>query len=164
MSLDADNKLRPNCCERLLAEAERTGAAFVYPIIERFGGKDGIMGDRYFSPMLLRSGNFIDAMALVSKEAWAFVGGYATHRKGWQDFDLWCRFVDRGLLGVHVPEILADYRVHGGSMLHTSTEVLENKISLLDWMEENHDWLSLTSVERHGYRSSNQLKKMSGGD
>lgn len=154
MSLDADNKLRPNCCQRLVEEAERTGAAFAYPIIERFGDMHGFIGNRHYSPMLLKGGNFIDAMALVSKEAWAFVGGYATHRMGWQDYDLWCRFVDKGLFGVHVPEVLADYRVHSSSMLRVSTDKIGNKIKLLDWMEEQHDWLCLTSQERDAYRTS----------
>ena len=92
------------------------------------------MGDKPFSALRLLSGNYIDAMAMISKEAWSYVGGYATHRLGWQDYDFWCRLLEVGLHGVHVDEVLALYRVHQKSMLRTTTNRRNNKVDLLDMM------------------------------
>lgn len=154
MALDADNRLRPTCCAKCLERIESTGSAFAYPTIQRFGDDNRLMGERDFFPADFIPGNGIDAMAMISKEAWALVGGYAIHRLGWQDFDFWCRVVSRGLPGVHVDEILAEYRVHQSSMLRTATDKAKNKLILLDLMEQYHPWLSLTSIERHGHRAT----------
>jgi glycosyltransferase involved in cell wall biosynthesis len=154
MALDADNRLRPTCCAKCLDRIESTGSAFAYPTIQRFGDDNRLMGERDFFPADFIPGNGIDAMAMISKEAWALVGGYAIHRLGWQDFDFWCRVVSRGLPGVHVDEILAEYRVHQSSMLRTATDKAKNKLILLDLMEQYHPWLSLTSIERHGHRAT----------
>ena len=152
MALDADNKLKDNCCEKLFAAIDHEAAAFAYPTIQKFGGSDGLMGNRTFSPADFIPGNGIDAMAMISKEAWSLVGGYVTHRLGWQDYDLWCRFVGEGLHGIHVPEVLANYRVHNESMLRTATDKEKNKSDLLDRMEDDHCWLSLTSADRTAHR------------
>lgn len=143
MALDADNRLLPRCCAQCFVTIEREGAAFAYPLIQQFGDEKGVMGRMPFLPANLIPGNYIDAMAMISKEAWAAVGGYGTTRMGWQDYDLWCRFVTRGLHGVQVQEILAEYRVHNGSMLRTSTDKAKNKLALSDKMEVDHPWLSL---------------------
>ena len=68
---------------------------------------------------LLRITNFIDAMALIRREALLDLGGYWDDPRvvGWEDYDLWCRVGDAGGHGAHVPEILAWYRQTGHSML-----------------------------------------------
>ena len=73
------------------------------------------MGNCPFEPGRLIGGNYIDALALVSKEAWAAVGGYGVFRvMGWEDFDFWCRLVENGFWGCRVGDSpLAEYRVHG---------------------------------------------------
>ena len=152
MALDADNKLRPDCCAKCLDALEKTGAAFAYPTLQQFGDDSRLMGNREFFSADFIPGNGIDAMAMISKEAWSLVGGYATHRLGWQDYDFWCRIVRRGLVGVHVDEVLADYRVHQNSMLRTATDKAKNKVMLIDRVESDHSWLSLTAVERAGHR------------
>lgn len=152
MALDADNRLLPACCEKLFQAAETRPAAFVYPDIQQFGEAAFRMGDTGYHPGCLVTGNYIDAMALISREAWARVGGFTPDRHGWEDFDLWCRFVESGLVGDHVPEILAEYRVHGASMLRTTVDHLKNKTKLIAWMEGLYPWLSLDLDERGGYR------------
>ncbi|MDV6227809.1 glycosyltransferase [Nitratireductor aquimarinus] len=150
MCLDADNRLRSDCCARLLETMELEGASFAYSSIQKFGDADGLMGDSPYLPASLVPGNYIDAMAMVSKEAWAYVGGYPAHRMGWQDFHFWCRITDRGLHGVHVPTVLSDYRVHGNSMLK-STNKTQNKKMLCDQLETDFTWLGLID-QRTGYR------------
>ena len=143
LPLDADNRLLPTCCERTLAVARADHAAFVYPEIRYFGGMDHVIGKVPFAPMRLAGGNYIDAMALVAKSAWAAVGGYAHIELGWEDFDFWCRFAEMGLLGVKVPEVLAEYRVHGASMLHTATDVTGNRTKVTAELERRHAWLAV---------------------
>jgi hypothetical protein len=72
-----------------------------------------------WDPQRLRYGNFIDAMAMVRRQALLDAGGYVTDPRlhGWEDFALWCAFAQKGLDGVRVPEILARYRVAAHSMI-----------------------------------------------
>jgi glycosyltransferase involved in cell wall biosynthesis len=147
LPLDADNILLPECCRRTLDVVQAAGAAFAYPEIQYFDKKEHVIGIAGFVPMGLAGGNYIDAMALVSKPAWAAVGGYAHIEHGWEDYDFWCRFAERGFLGVKVPEVLAEYRVHGGSMLNTMTDVEDNKPTVIAELESRHAWLSIPYQE-----------------
>ena len=142
LPLDADNRLAPGCCARLL-DAMSSGAAFAYPQIRSFGDSEAVFGVLPFSAGRLMSGNYIDAMALVAKWAWAAGGGYDHVRFGWEDYDFWCRLVERGLWGEAVGEVLAEYRVHRGSMIHTQTEQRANKRALVEDMERRHPWLRI---------------------
>ena len=145
LPLDADNLLRPACCETLLAAARESGAAFAYPVIQEFGGRTGVMGTAPFEPHRLVGGNYIDAMALVARSAWAAVGGYASMRDGWEDYDFWCALAEAGLHGVGLGgDPLADYRVHAGSMLAQVTDIPATKARVIQNIERRHPWLHVT--------------------
>jgi glycosyltransferase involved in cell wall biosynthesis len=143
LPLDADNRLRPAACATLLARIEETGAAFAYPAIQEFGTRGEVFGTDPYSVLRLQCGNYIDAMALVRKSAWALAGGYDHVQYGWEDYDFWCRLAEFGAFGVHVPETLADYRVHRNSMLHTTTEVRDHKNDLVADLTRRHPWLDV---------------------
>jgi glycosyltransferase involved in cell wall biosynthesis len=120
--LDADNQLYPRCLTACLDTAEASRADMVYTILEVFGEHRGIMGTDLWDPAALRAGNYIDAMALIRRTAWEQVGGYRGMKTaGWEDYDFWLKFAERGLEALHVPEILCRYRQHGGSMLRNVT-------------------------------------------
>jgi glycosyltransferase involved in cell wall biosynthesis len=142
LPLDADNRLRPECAERLVAAAKENCAAFAYPRIEQFGDATGAFGAPY-EPGRLVTANFIDAMALVRRAEWAGVGGYDHVQYGWEDYDLWCRFAETGRFGVFVDEPLAEYRVHGSSMLRSETDLIRNKLRLVNDIERRHPWLHI---------------------
>lgn len=143
LPLDADNRLRAACCAQLLAALEGSEAAYAYPAIQQFGDKNKVFGGEPYSPLRLMRGNVIDAMALVRKQAWAAAGGYDHVRYGWEDYDFWCRLAEIGEFGLGVPEVLADYRVHARSMLHTLTEVRGHKLDLIADLERRHPWLDI---------------------
>jgi glycosyltransferase involved in cell wall biosynthesis/GT2 family glycosyltransferase/SAM-dependent methyltransferase len=143
LPLDADNRLRPHCVQQTVALIERTGAAFAYPRIRHFGDSDAEIGAQAWSAARFTLGNYIDAMALVRRSAWAEAGGYDHVRYGWEDFDFWCRMVERGMFGVQAPEYLADYRVHAASMIRTQTELVRNKLQLIEDIERRHPWLRI---------------------
>jgi hypothetical protein len=142
--LDADNLLLPEFCSKTLTALDGTRAAFAYTEVQCFGTMDHVIGTEPFSPTRFASGNYIDAMALVAKWAWAAAGGYVHLAYGWEDYDFWCRCIERGFWGVHLPEILARYRMHDGSMLRTVTDLRRNKLQLIRELSDRHPWLSLT--------------------
>jgi SAM-dependent methyltransferase len=101
------------------------------------------MGSWPYDPQRLVGFNYIDAMALVAKEAWVTAGGYDHVRFGWEDYDFWCRLAEIGLRGIHVTETLAEYRVHGSSMIRSTTTQPENMRILMNDMSRRHPWLAL---------------------
>ncbi|WP_048861614.1 glycosyltransferase, partial [Acidisphaera rubrifaciens] len=146
--LDADNRLRPHCAARLLAAARDSGASFAYPAIETFGAERDVRTAQWFQAQKLAGGNYVDAMALVARPAWAAAGGFAAMEPmGWEDYDFWCRCAEKGLWGIAVTEVLADYRVHGQSMLRVTTNVPARKLALVADMEARHPWLHIPPPE-----------------
>ena len=146
MALDSDNRLRPDACAMLLASLRQVPqAAFAYPRIAQFGGADLVMGEPAFDPLRLQAGNYIDAMAMVAKSAWAAAGGYYVRRDamGWEDYDLWLNLIELGQFGIAVPHVLADYRVHQSSMVNAITEQSDNKQAMVRFVEDRHPWLRL---------------------
>lgn len=144
LPLDADNRLLPDCAAACLRTAHETGAAFAYPLIRQFGASQDLMGEEAYDPVRLTIGNYIDAMALVSKAAWVAAGGYDHLRGGWEDFDLWCGLAERGLRGEQVPgEPLAEYRVHPTSMIRNSMSRPQVIRKMMDHLSRRHPWLTL---------------------
>lgn len=139
--LDADNGLFPRAVGRLLECLEDSGAAAAYSQTAFFEGAEGPGYGDVWSPERFRRANYVDAMALVSKRAWARVGGYVHLEQGWEDFDFWCRFVEAGLHGVFVPEMLCRYRVHAASMLRTRTD--PGRAGVVAELMYRHPWLDL---------------------
>jgi SAM-dependent methyltransferase/uncharacterized protein YbaR (Trm112 family) len=150
LPLDPDNKLLPQCCEILLNTIRASGAAFAYSTIRHFGEGEGLVSAVGYDGQRLVGGNYIDAMALVSKEAWAAIGGYHhIEVVGWEDYDFWCRLAEHGLSGAWHSDVLALYRVHGTSMLRTHTMVPDNHRRLLEDFTTRHPWVSLTAEAQH---------------
>jgi len=121
--LDADNRLRPPALSRLLDALRHSSADFAYSQLRFFGDVEGIGIADVWEPQRLVTGNYIDAMALIRREALLAAGGYASMavEQGWEDYDLWCRFAELGFEGVFLPELLCEYRVHKTSMLQART-------------------------------------------
>ena len=141
MVLDADNALRPRAIARLLEAKLDAQAAVAYAQITFFGAGTGLGVADVWRREAFRRDNYVDAMALVSRRAWAAVGGYAPIDYGWEDYDLWCRFVEAGLTGVYVPELLCRYHVRMESMVRTDTTRERNR--LVHAMMARHPWLEL---------------------
>jgi glycosyltransferase involved in cell wall biosynthesis len=138
MQLDADNELLPECLETSLEKIENSGAAMAFGQLELFGENQELINQHYTHPTIGNKpwnpadfvpGNYIDAMALLSKAHWAKAGGYFTNFRvhGWEDYDLWLRFVEHGFYGIYIPKIIARYRIHNNSMLRKTSEMSKNK-------------------------------------
>ena len=124
--LDADNRIRRPALSRLCQAMRASGADFTYSHLHFFGEESRI-GDAWtWDPLRLARGNYVDAMALIRRDALMAVGGYQVSaiQHGWEDYDLWCKFAEQGFHGVFLPEMLCEYRIHQASMLLTSTNLL----------------------------------------
>lgn len=141
-ALDADNEIYPRLIERLVEAILSSGAHAAYSQLELFGEDVGLGLSDTWDPTRLATGNYLDAMALVRKDAWVTVGGYSKMDvMGWEDYDFWCKFVEKKLFGIFVPEILCRYRVHKASMLRSvSNPQIER---LREEMVRRHRWLKL---------------------
>ena len=136
--LDADNRLRSPALSRLLDAIVCSGAAFAYSQLRMFGDENGLGVADLWDPKRLRQGNYIDAMAMIRRDALDAADGYAVlaDDHGWEDYDLWCSFAELGLNGVFLPEALCDYRVHAASMLRSRTN--QNFDALMAEMAMRH--------------------------
>lgn len=143
--LDADNTIDPRCLWLLLERMLNSGCSAAHPTLQRFGKCSMRNAAQLWSPDRLRRGNYIDAMALIRKSAWAHVGGYTKGGfVGWEDYELWCKFVEAGLWSDPVPDAVAGYRVHGASMLDTQTN--KSKQSVVDAIRAEHPWLTVQAA------------------
>lgn len=139
MPVDSDNLLQPDCLAKCLDALARSEAAAAYPSIHEFGEHEGVRSCGEWHPSRFVAGNFIDAMALIRRSAWAAVGGYEP-MLGWEDYDLWAKFVEKEFWGVWVKDAVALYRTHVESMSCTMTDP-ELKEKLVAAMRSKYPWI-----------------------
>ena len=146
--LDADNTLDPLATSQcgVVAEGADARCAVVHSLI-RVQPEPGcddprsLVSNLPWQREVFRRGNYIDAMALVRREAWQAIGGYTHIPGGWEDFDFWCSLIDAGWHGVLCPQVLATYTSHNSSMRTESTTSQERRLSRL--LQARHPWLEL---------------------
>lgn len=135
--LDADNMVLPRGIAKLRdALDQHPEAAFAYGLIECFDdtGSVDVLSWMDWDPARLRHGNYVDAMALIRRDALAGIGGYSLDPAlyGWEDFAVWVAMADAGHRGVRVPDFVARYRRAAHSMLALTTiDINEAWASLL---------------------------------
>ncbi len=146
--LDADNQLDDEAVERCwkLAKGADSHCAVIHSLVRvkpEQGSEDPrvLVSDAPWQQQLFCGGNYIDAMALVRREAWKAIGGYTHIPGGWEDFDFWCCLIDAGWHGVLCPQVLATYTSHNTSMRAESTTRQERRLSRL--LQARHPWLNL---------------------
>ena len=142
--LDADNMIYPRAIARLHEVMRQGSYGAAYSQLEFFGARRAIGLADFWSPRQFVGGNYVDAMALIDRDAWQKAGGYAD-LYSWEDYDLWCKFVERGIEAAFVPEILCRYRVHGSSMLRTGSRSAHN--DMIVQMTLRHPWLKLKTSD-----------------
>ncbi|WAX98156.1 glycosyltransferase family A protein (plasmid) [Aminobacter sp. NyZ550] len=138
--LDADNEIYPRALARLKEALDDTGGGAAYSQLEFFGDLKRIGDGDIWRKETFINGNYVDAMALVRKDVIQQVGGYTHIEGGWEDYDFWCKLIERGIDAVFVPELLCRYRVHGNSMLRTDTN--RNAADVLLQVQMRHPWLN----------------------
>lgn len=139
--IDADNLIYPNALSTLHRIVRYDGYDAAYSQLEWFGNARRLGLATLWSKERLAQGNYIDAMALISKESWRRIGGYTHIEGGWEDYDFWCKMIEAGMEALYVPQVLCRYRVHGESMLHTDTNIAAHRIAVE--LTLRHPWLSI---------------------
>jgi GT2 family glycosyltransferase len=118
--LDADNRLRAGflgpALDILDGDPE---VGVVYGDRQDFGLRSEVVDVPPFELDEILPFNFIDACAVIRKEAWRACGGFdpAMPAPGWEDWDLWIGAAGRGWRFHHLPKVAFDYRVRPGSMI-----------------------------------------------
>jgi hypothetical protein len=135
-------------------------------VIRKFDADDGLMGDAPYDVARLVGGHDIDAMALVSKAAWAFVGGYDEITVGREDYNFRCRLAERGLLGAGVGgSPLAEYRVHRGSMSRKMNGVVQTNLVVEAGIEaRRRNWSAGGSPFEHQRPIAHRVSTIAPGD
>ena len=144
--LDADNLIYPTCLAKLERSLRHSEASFAYCLVERFCvPATGLQPPHLihlhpWSPETLAIVNRIDAMVLMRKNTWEMLGGYNMNMPapGWEDYDFWFRLARANGYGLQVQQILARYRVHPSSMLHTVTNRKDNQAELNRYLREQY--------------------------
>ncbi|BAN23944.1 glycosyltransferase family 2 protein [Caballeronia insecticola] len=139
--IDADNQIYPRAISRLFEFIEFREFDAAFTQLEFFGNERRLGYADFWDKERFRRGNYVDAMALISRRSWEQVGGYSHIEGGWEDFDFWCKFIDAGMKAAYVPEVLSRYRVHGTSMLRTDTAASTARLKVELTMR--HPWLRL---------------------
>lgn len=118
--LDADNRLVPGFVGRAIETLnEGTELAAVYGDRIEFGLRSRRVEVGEFDPDLLVANNYVDACAVIRRQAWQDCGGYdeAMPAPGIEDWELWLRAIDRGWALRWLPLPAFAYRVRPSSML-----------------------------------------------
>ena len=148
--LDADNCLEPEALTLCIAIAQTSSyeVAVIHPLVElrsegRVAGQQNqtLITRKTWQNQLFKHGNYIDAMALIRREHWKRVNGYAHIPGGWEDYDFWCKLIEAGFQGVMCPQRLGIYNQHTSSMQAKFT--LHGLRRLKRLMNARHPWIQL---------------------
>jgi glycosyltransferase involved in cell wall biosynthesis len=116
LPLDADDRLAPGALKRLADALDADpDASVAWGDVETFGDVElRVAGARQLDPWQLTYVNEIPVCALIRRERLLAAGGWQI--SGYEDWDLWLAFAERGYRGVYVPGTVLHYRRHGWRM------------------------------------------------
>ena len=126
MPLDSDDKMLPNCLERIANTIEQYPEAdIIAPSFKCFGINNGeviLMPNPQledFKPADFKTPmNRIAYFSAIKKEALLEVGGYSPRMTfGWEDYHLSITLLSKGKKIVTIPEVLVLYRTKEESMI-----------------------------------------------
>jgi glycosyltransferase involved in cell wall biosynthesis len=118
LPLDADDALEPGAIAALADALDADpGAALAWGDVTIFGDIDYRLAPlRALDPWWITYANGVPVSSLVRRDALLEAGGWSMG-SGYEDWDLWMSFAERGLRGVYVGRPVQRYRRHGVRML-----------------------------------------------
>jgi GT2 family glycosyltransferase/SAM-dependent methyltransferase len=138
--LDADDRFEPNAIEAGLAcFAQRPEAAMVYGGHRRIRadgkpldlGHFQALGEDPYADLLTGNRIGMHATALYRRDVLLAMGGFDEELRRCEDYDLYLRLALSYPIASH-PEIVAEYRWHGGNMSKDRREMLRAVLTVLD--------------------------------
>lgn len=112
LPLDGDDTIEPTYTEKAVKILdEHPDIGIVYCYAKLFGGESGLYTPPVFDENKILFSNYILNSSFFRKEDFVNVGGYKDYMKhGFEDWDLWLSFVEKGNTGYLIPEVLFNYR------------------------------------------------------
>ncbi|MBK7258240.1 MAG: glycosyltransferase [Ignavibacteriae bacterium] len=151
--LDADDRIAPGFIATCLAAFRSAPeAGFVYTHIRRFGLVNEVFVLPSFDAQtVVHKDNTIAICALIRRAMWDQVGGYnEAMREGYEDWDFWVGCIEKGWVGVRIPEPLFEYRIKPTG---TNTSANRRRMDLIARIVMNHPSLyeqsTRTWAEQH---------------
>lgn len=138
LPLDADDKIAPTYIEKaskILDEKPEIG--IVYCKANLFGAKNKKWNLPEYNEFKIKYENIIFVSSLFRKSDFEKVGGYKEYMKcGYEDWDLWLSFIERGIKPYQIPEVLFFYRKHKQPSRDAFCQ--QNKTEMLKQIFKNH--------------------------
>jgi glycosyltransferase involved in cell wall biosynthesis len=139
LPLDADNKLDPNFLMKTYKYLENDKIGIVYVWMKCFGESEEIRKWPEYDFKKLLLNNYIETSSLFRKKDWEAVGGFKKMKYfGIEDWDFFMSISELGLKGVCIKELLSNYRVRSDSMIHALTRNIDNYLSSVKELYNNH--------------------------
>lgn len=136
--LDADNRLHPDCLERMWRQLEQAPpeVGWVYPDIDMFGFTEHYDMSGGFLPLLLLRQNYCEAGSMVRRSLLDTGVRFDESMKlGFEDWDFWLQALGRGFRGEHARGCGFRYRRRAESML---LEAERSRPVILHYMKRKH--------------------------
>lgn len=147
--LDADDLLVPGALAALADALDADPAAkLAWGDVEIFGDFEGrVAGARSFDPWQLTYVSEIPVASLLRRDALLEAGGWQL--RGYEDWDLWMAFAERGWRGVYVGRPVIRHRQHGRRLV---ASMLDSFGAVYAGLRERH--LPLFEARRANWRRS----------
>ena len=150
LPLDADDALAPGAVQALADALDGdSGAAMAWGDVEIWGEIElKVRIGHHLDPWLITYLNTLPVASLVRRDALLEAGGWQL-RHGYEDWDLWMSFAERGWTGIYTPHNTLRYRRRDGRML---ADCLPRHNELVADLRSRH--ASLIARRRHEWLRS----------
>ena len=113
LPLDSDDLMHPiyvESCVNIIQKDSKYGPIYCDTVHE--GQMKGLEERPEWSKERLIQGPFIVNCSMFSRESFDDVDGYDEDLKGWEDYDMWLRMMQKGYVGKRIPQALFIYFHH----------------------------------------------------
>ncbi len=132
LMLDGDDTAEPDALRLMVPLAKQNPHSFVYGDLRWVGDREGVRVFPEYDYEKLLQANFIPSFILYPRQMWEELGGYYPEfERGWDDYSFAVGAGRAGWCGVHLHEVVLNYRRHGRSRNHDSQERREELRGLL---------------------------------
>lgn len=139
--LDSDDLIAPDFFRRAVAVLQRYhNVGFVYSWVRFFDGNSSVWPTWNTEFPFLLGHNMLPIIAVARRKLFLEHGRYRPEvAYNLEDYDSWLRIASSGALGVSIPEMLVQYRIHADSMFQGIGE--DQSLYLYDLIVQQHSEL-----------------------